>query len=62
MNDITKGKNNSNQLIEPHKIIKVNGYEELVDIKKFGEEYVKMKKEIKEKNKDEMKIKYKNIK
>ena len=61
LNDITNGKDNSNQLIEPHKIIKVNGYEELVDIKKFGEEYVKMKKEIKEKNKDEMKIKYKNI-
>ena len=36
--DITNGIANTNKLVEPHKIIKVNGYEEMINITKFGEE------------------------
>ena len=51
--DITNGIANTNKLVEPHKIIKVNGYEEMIDITKFGEEYARTKKEIKEIYKDD---------
>ena len=59
--DITKGIDNTNKLIEPHKIIKVKEYEEMIDITKYGEEYAQTKKEIKEIYKEDLKRKYKNI-
>ena len=33
-----KGIENTNKLIELHKIIKQKGYEEMIDISKYGEE------------------------
>ena len=59
--DIIKGIDNTNKLIEPHKIIKVKEYEEMIDITKYGEEYAQTKKEIKEIYKEDLKRKYKNI-
>ena len=59
--EITNGIQNTNKLVEPHKIIKVKGYEEMIDITKFGEEYAQTKKEIKEIYKEDLKRKYMNI-
>ena len=36
--DMMKGIENTNKLIELHKIIKLKGYEEMIDISKYGEE------------------------
>ena len=36
--DMMKGIENTNKLIELHKIIKQKGYEEMIDISKYGEE------------------------
>ena len=36
--DLMKGIENTNKLIELHKIIKQKGYEEMIDISKYGEE------------------------
>ena len=41
--EITNRIQNTNKLVEPHKIIKVKGYEEMIDITKFGEEYAQTK-------------------
>lgn len=47
--DIIKNGRSNNSLVEPHKKIEVKGYEEHIDIVRFGEEYARLKKEAKEK-------------
>ena len=56
-------KNNENPLLffEPHKTIYFDKIEDKIDIEKFGEEYQKLKDENKIKNKEEWKLRYKNI-
>lgn len=59
--DIIKNGRSNNSLVEPHKKIEVKGYEEHIDIVRFGEEYARLKKEAKEKQKEDLKTKYHNI-
>ena len=49
------------RLENPIKIIQIKSYEQKIDIEKFGEEYSKLKEEIKIKNKEEWKTRYQNL-
>ena len=56
-----KGASQIERLENPLKQIQIKNYEQKIDLEKFGEEYVKLKEEIKIKNKEEWKIRYQNL-
>ena len=49
------------ELKNPHKYIEIQSYEDRIDIEKFSEEYIKLKEEIKIRQKEEYRVRYQNM-
>ena len=61
LEQIAKGASQIEKLKDPFKKIQTKNYEQKIDLEKFGEEYTKLKEEIKTKNKEEWKNRYQNL-
>ena len=58
---IKNGETEIETLQKPLKIIELKSYEQKIDLEKFGDNYIKLKEEIKIKNKENWKLRYNEL-